>query len=57
MSFRDPRNRTTGNVKLRTISAYVYVSPRELAERRDPRLKEFFAARLRGEPVSLPRSR
>lgn len=46
----------TGNIKLGDGS-FVYASPRVLAELRDPRLKEFFAAHLRGEPVSLPRSR
>jgi hypothetical protein len=35
---------------------YAYVPPTALACGRDDRLAAFFAARLRGEPVSLPRS-
>lgn len=52
----DAKGPLTGNRKMEN-GKFVYISPRVIAETRDPRLKEFFAASLRGEPVSLPRSR
>jgi len=55
MKFRTALNPRTGNIKLHD-GTFAYGEPRVLAEMRDPRLKEFFAARLRGEPVQLPRS-
>jgi hypothetical protein len=47
----------TGNRQDPSGDYYQYVDPKALAEERDPRLKEFFAARLRGEPATLPRNK
>jgi hypothetical protein len=55
--IRDPRSANgplTGNIKLPS-GTYGYLRPWLLAVRQDKRLKEFFAARLRGEPVELPK--
>jgi hypothetical protein len=47
----------TGNFQDPLDGGFQYVDPKALAEERDPRLREFFAARLRGEPATLPRNK
>jgi len=55
-NFRSAWTPSTGYIK-QGPGRYTYIEPRTWAVLKDPRLAEFFAARLRGEPVQLPRSR
>lgn len=55
-NFRSAQGPRTGNIKLKNGS-FGYMTPRVVAVLKDPRLAEFYAARLRGEPVQLPRNR
>jgi hypothetical protein len=59
---KDIRNHRCGNVRM-LDGRYFYSSPHNLATFRDPRMRDYFAARLRGEyppmpgpwPVEVPR--
>ena len=52
--MRDYRGPLCGTV--RVGARRWYVSPHSIVVSRDPRMEAFFAARLRGEPVSLPQN-